>query len=103
MIMPMLHWLTQALRRLGSKVNPASNAQLPQAAQLVGHILALEAVGWRIAELRPRPSAGDEPPLWHVAITRFDLDASMSASAVDPADALAEFVRYASADAEAKH
>ena len=47
-----------------------------------------------------RPSvAGDEPPLWRVAITRFDLDASMSASAVDPADALAELLHYASADA----
>ena len=98
----MLHWLLQALRRLSSKVTPASNAQLPQAAQLVDHILALDAVGWRIAELRPSPG-GNDPPLWRVSITRFDLNASMSASAADPEDALAELLHYASVDAEEEH
>jgi hypothetical protein len=64
--------------------------------------LALEAVGWLVAELRPSV-AGDEPPLWRVSITRFDLNASMSASAVDPKDALAELLHYVSADAEEAH
>jgi hypothetical protein len=94
----MLQWFTKALRRHLSKADLASNAQLPRADQLVRHILALEAIGWRITQLRPSV-AGDEPPLWRVVITRFDLDASMSASAMDPADALAELLHYASADA----
>jgi len=38
-----------------------------------------------------------------VAITRFDLDVSMTASAVDPADALAELLHYVSADATEEH
>jgi hypothetical protein len=97
----MLQWLTKALRRHLSKAALVANAQLPRADQLVHHILALEAIGWRITQLRPSV-AGDEPPLWRVAITRFDLDASMSASAVDPADALAELLHYASADAAAE-
>jgi hypothetical protein len=102
MLLLMLHWLTKALHRHSSKVTSASNRPPPPADQLVGHILALEAVGWRIAELRPS-LAGNEPPLWRVSITRFDLGASMSASAVDPENALVELLHCASADAEEEH
>lgn len=80
-----------------SKAEPTSN--LPAHAHpLVRHIIALEAIGWRVVQLRPLP-AGGEIPLWYVAITRVDLDASMTMSAADPDVALAELVRYASADA----
>jgi hypothetical protein len=98
MLVTMLQWLTKALRRHPSKAALASNAQPPGADQLFHQILALEAIGWRVTQLRPSV-AGDEPPLWRVAITRFDLDASMTASSIDPADALAELLHYASADA----
>jgi hypothetical protein len=98
----MLQWLTKALRRHLSKAAHASNAQLPRVDQLVHQILALEAIGWHITQLRPS-IAGDAPPLWRVAITRFDLDVSMTASAVDPADALAELLHYVSADATEEH
>ena len=71
----------------------------PRTAPLVHHITALEAIGWRVVELRPAPSSGD-PSRWHVAITRVDFDARMTATAAEPGVALAELVRYASADAE---
>jgi hypothetical protein len=64
----------------------------------VRHIIALEAFGWRVIQLRPS-IVGGEVALWYVAITRVDLDASMTMSATDPDVALAELVRYASADA----
>lgn len=61
------------------------------------HFIALDAVGWRVVEIRP-PVSRDEGDLWHVAITRVDYVASMTASAPEPDVALAELVRYASAD-----
>jgi hypothetical protein len=64
----------------------------------VRYIIALDAIGWRIAELRPLGS-GDGAPSWHARIIRVDLDASIAVSATDPDLALAELVRYASADA----
>ena len=79
---------THALRRHG-----------PRPAPLAHHIVALDAIGWRVVELRPSRTDG-EITLWHVAITRVDLDASMTATATEPEAALADLVRYASADAE---
>jgi hypothetical protein len=70
----------------------------PHARSPFGHIITLESLGWRVVELRPSLGGG-EPTLWRVKITRFDLDASMSVSAAEPDLALAELVRYASADA----
>jgi hypothetical protein len=64
---------------------------------LARHCIALEAVGWRVVEIRP-PVARDEGALWHMAISRVDYVASMTATAPDPDVALAELVRYASAD-----
>ncbi len=72
---------------------PASHAR-----PLVGHIVALEAIGWHVVGLRPSCS-GDEPTLWHVTIERHDEGASMTMVDADPEDALAELVRYAQADA----
>ena len=88
---------SHALRRHSPKAVRASNPPAP-ARSFVRHIIALEAIGWRIVELRPSV-VGDEAPLWHVAITRVDLDASMAVAEVDLDIALAELVRYASADA----
>lgn len=92
----MLQWFTGALRRLSKAALDAN--ELPRAAPLVRHIIELEALGWHVTQLRPWV-ADDEPPIWRVEIARFDLEASMSASAVVPEDALAELLRYASADA----
>ncbi|HWO23694.1 MAG TPA: hypothetical protein VNO30_33360 [Kofleriaceae bacterium] len=78
--------------------NAAPNAGPPSCAcPLERHFLALDAVGWRVVEIRP-PVSRDEGALWRVAITRVDLVASMTATASDPDVALAELVRYASAD-----
>jgi hypothetical protein len=61
------------------------------------HCIALDAVGWRVVEIRP-PVSRDEGELWRVAITRVDYVASMTVTAPDPDVALAELVRYASVD-----
>jgi hypothetical protein len=66
---------------------------------LVSHLIALDAAGWRVVEMRPEGTCYDAP-LWRVAITRVDLDASISVWAAALDIALAELVRYASADAD---
>jgi hypothetical protein len=99
MLVAMPQRLTNGLHRLIPKAALASNAQPSRSDQLIRHIIALETIGWHITQLRPS-LAGDIPPLWRVAITRSDLDASMSASALAPEDALAELLHHASADAE---
>jgi hypothetical protein len=87
-----------ALRRHEPKAAPAARLPPGECRPLVRHLTALEAVGWRVVELRPLLACG-APALWRAAITRVDLDASMTVSATDPDAALAELVRYASADA----
>lgn len=70
----------------------------PPDASIVSHLVALDALGWRVVELRPSLMDG-EVALWRVKAERVDLDASMRMTAADPDVALAELVRYASADA----
>ena len=70
----------------------------PDARPFVHHIIALEAIGWRVVELRPS-IAGDAPALWRVTIERTDENASMTATEVDLDVALAELVRYTRVDA----
>jgi hypothetical protein len=65
---------------------------------MIGHVVALESAGWHVVELRPE-NAYDEAAAWTVAIRRFDLDAFIAVTAVDPDAALAELVRYAAVDA----
>jgi hypothetical protein len=67
----------------------------PRARAHVVVIEALEAIGWRVIELRP----SIDRELWHVTIERVDLVASMTATAPDPDVALEELARYAAADA----
>jgi hypothetical protein len=67
-------------------------------ASIVSHVIALDALGWRVVELRPSLMDG-EVALWHVTAERVDHDVSMHMTAVDPDVALAELVRYVSADA----
>lgn len=67
-------------------------------ARIVSHVVALDALGWRVVELRPSLIDG-EVALWRVTAERVDLDASLHMTAADPGVALAEIVRYASADA----
>jgi hypothetical protein len=87
---------SQALRRHESKAAPNSSPS-SCICPLERHLIALDAVGWRVVEIRP-PISRDEGALWHVAITRVDFVASMTATAPEPDVALAELVRYASAD-----
>ena len=86
-----------ALQRHSPKAAPSVSPP-PHARSLVRHLVSLEDLGWRVVDLRPS-SSGGEAALWHVRITRVDLDAAMSVSATAPDIALAELVRYASADA----
>jgi hypothetical protein len=65
---------------------------------LVRHIVALEAVGWRLIGLRPSIDE-DGPSIWRATIARCDQNASMTITEADPDVALAELVRYARADA----
>jgi hypothetical protein len=88
---------SHTLRRHEPKAAAAASPP-PGARPLVRHLTALDAAGWRVVELRPLMACG-EPALWRAAITRVDLDASISVSATDPEVALAELVRYASVDA----
>ncbi|HWO27011.1 MAG TPA: hypothetical protein VNO30_50120 [Kofleriaceae bacterium] len=67
----------------------------PEARKHVVVIEALEAIGWRVNELRP----SIDRELWHVTIERVDLVASMTVTAPDPDVALEELARYAAADA----
>jgi len=71
-------------------------------AQIASHVVALDTLGWRVTGLRPSLIDG-EVSLWHVTAERVDFDASMCMTAADPAGALAEIVRYASADAAGGH
>ena len=88
---------SHALHRHTPKAAAVPSAP-PRAHPLERHVTALEAAGWRIVALRPSSPCG-EAALWSVAITRADREASMTVSAADPDAALAELVRYASADA----
>ncbi|HWO20379.1 MAG TPA: hypothetical protein VNO30_16535 [Kofleriaceae bacterium] len=72
----------RAIRQLGTRTH-------------VVVIEALEAIGWRVSELRP----SIDRELWHVTIERVDLVASMTATAPDPDVALEELARYAAVDA----
>jgi len=87
-----------ALHRHDPQAEPRANPPPPHACWLVRHIVSLESLGWRVVELRPLISEG-EVALWHVRISRVDLGATMTVSAAAPDIALAELVRYASADA----
>ena len=92
---------TYAVRRHRPAPVPPSNPdgdEEPAALPLVRHILELEALGWHVVRLRPSRT-GDEPPLWHVTIERYDEGATMTMTEADPDAALAELVRYAQADA----
>jgi|SRR5688572_8698199 len=88
---------SHALHRHISKAEPASSPR-SRSRPLVDYFIALEAVGWRVVEIRP-PISSDEGSLWRLRIDRVDFVASMTATAPDPDVALAELVRYASADA----
>lgn len=61
------------------------------------HILELEALGWHVIRLRAHPS-GEDPPLWHVSITRDDGPVTMNVEDAALDAALAELLRYAKAD-----
>ncbi len=87
---------SHALRRHIPKAAAASSPP-PRERPLVGHLIALEAAGWRVVDMHPSGTC-DDAPIWHVAIRRVDLDASICVWSAELDIALAELVRYASAD-----
>src|SRR5215212_12107268 len=87
---------SHALRRHRPK--HSLSARPPHEHPVVSHLVALDAAGWHVVEMRPEGSC-DDVPLWYVAITRFDLDTTISVWGGELGSALAELVRYASADA----
>jgi hypothetical protein len=60
-------------------------------------VVALEAAGWHVVELRP--SGTDELALWRVTIQRYDTNMTMTLQEADPDVALEELVRYVQVDA----
>jgi hypothetical protein len=63
----------------------------------VAVLLELAALGWYVTSIRPDR---DAPVLWHVVVERFDRNATISVTDVDPDEALDELLRYASVDEE---
>jgi hypothetical protein len=84
-----------AASRHGAEPARATRHLDPRTRTHVVVIDALEAIGWRVSELRP----SIDREQWHVTIERVDLIASMTATAPDPDVALEELARYAAADA----
>jgi hypothetical protein len=78
------HGAARPLRHLDQQVRP-----------YLATLSALGAIGWHVTEIRPDR---DEPVLWHVTITRYDGNLSITLTDADPDVALAELARYASAD-----
>jgi hypothetical protein len=76
----------------------AQDAQDPHERSLERNIIALEAMGWHVVELRP--SRAGAVALWRVVIERYDKTMTMTFShAADPDSAIAELVRYVQVDA----
>jgi hypothetical protein len=63
----------------------------------VNMLRELAALGWYVTSIRPDREA---PFLWSVTIMRFDGNASISTTDIDPDEALDEALRYASVDDE---
>ncbi len=59
-------------------------------------IAALEAIGWRVTELRP----AIDHEMWRVTIERTDFAVTMSVTATDPEVAFEELARYTAVDAQ---
>ena len=72
--------------------------QAPRALPLVRHILAIEAAGWHVVELRPNSTG--ELAVWHVKIERYDEDATMTLADGDLEAALEELLRYVQVDVQ---
>jgi hypothetical protein len=89
---------SRVLSHLRRALGRAFRRRLTPDARIVSHVVALDALGWRVVELRPSSIDG-EVTLWRVTAERLDRDASMHMAAEEPDVALAELVRYASADA----
>lgn len=87
---------SHATGRHGAGAARASRRPEARARTHVSVIAALEAIGWRVTELRPSV----DHALWHVTIGRVDQVASMTVTAPDPDVALEELARYAGTDAE---
>ena len=74
--------------------------QAPAVLPLVRHLVALEALGWRLVRLQPSGTgAAAEATLWRATIERYDEGVSMSVTEADPDVALGELLRYARVDA----
>ena len=82
------------LSKSPSTNNPDTTQEADQR-PYVAVLLRLGELGWRVTELR----ADRTPPvIWHVTITRYDEDMTMSIVDANPEAALKELIRYVSAD-----
>jgi hypothetical protein len=89
---------SHAAGRHGAATARATRRPDPRARSRVAAIVALDAIGWRVTELRP--AIGHGHGLWLAKIERVDLVASMTVIAPDPDVALQELARYAAIDSE---
>ncbi len=89
---------SHATGRHGAALAHAIRRPDPPARPHVATIVTLGAIGWYVTEIRPDIDR-DAPVLWHVTITRYDKNLSITLAEADPDVALEELARYAAADA----
>ena len=72
----------------------ANTTDTPDPRPHVAALVELASLGWRVTEIRPDRALG------RVTITRYDGDATIGVTNIDPDAALDETLRYASVDDE---
>jgi hypothetical protein len=72
----------------------ANTTNTPDPRPHVAALVELASLGWRVTEIRPHRE------LWRVTVTRYDGDATIGVTNIDPDAALDETLRYASVDDE---
>ncbi|HWO23879.1 MAG TPA: hypothetical protein VNO30_34290 [Kofleriaceae bacterium] len=77
-----------------SNASNAASTHTPDPRPHVAALLELASLGWRVTEIRP------DRALWRVTVTRYDGDATIGVTNIDPDAALDETLRYASVDDE---
>jgi len=75
-------------------VSTANAMHAPDPRPHVAALLELASLGWYVTSIRPDRS------LWRVTVTRYDGDATIGVTDIDPDAALDEALRYASVDDE---
>ena len=87
---------SHATGRHGARPGSEIRRPEPKAQTHLSVIAALDAIGWRVTELRPSV----DHAMWRVTIERTDFAVTMSVTAADPDVAFEELARYTATDAQ---